>query len=232
MKGCHTLEYWLFAAGAGILVWTWLLVRKGYVSGWARLEESRQRLEAQATELAVVAEEVLSDLSERSERLRQLIAEADAIVAARSGAAVNSAVNSTANGAVGAAISAAPAPAPAANALAASPPAASPPAASVTAQAPPPTESEPVPPALALVAALEAAAASTSAPTERPSAPASGARVAASAPGERATKPAAPPSHQAVWDMAEQGADVTEIARRLQKTKGEVELILGLRRFG
>jgi hypothetical protein len=79
-------------------------------------------------------------------------------------------------------------------------------------------DSEPVPPAIALLSALEAAAA------EAP---------AVAAPGGRARHaPAVPPGHQVVWDLAEQGESVTDIARRLQKTQGEVELILGLRRLG
>lgn len=181
-----------------MLVWTWLLVRKGYVSGWQRLEESRRRLEEQATDLALVAEEVLADLSERAERLQALVAEADKLLAAAGAAS--------------------PQPAAAAAASAPEPGQAPTPAPAPTqAAAPPAPAADDVPPALALVAALEAAAAGHG-------------EVTAPARRSRAAEP--PASHRAVWDLAEQGLDVTAIARRLQKTKGEVELILGLRRLG
>ncbi len=35
-----------------------------------------------------------------------------------------------------------------------------------------------------------------------------------------------------IWELAQKGLDVTEIAKVSKKTKGEVELILGLRKLG
>lgn len=222
------MEYWLLAAGAALLVWTWLLVRNGYVTGWAKLEESRKQLEQQATELAIVAEEVLADLSERTERLRQLIAQADAVLArvpdGEPALATVAADRTPAQARTDAPV------APAAatvwpDGAAVAPPDRTvvPPARTFARPEPPAVETagandaESLPPALALLSALEAAAAETAGSGE--------ARV------ERGRNPV-PPGHQRVWDLAEQGEPVTEIARRLQKTQGEVELILGLRRLG
>lgn len=67
--------------------------------------------------------------------------------------------------------------------------------------------------------------------------PVAAAPVAAAA---AAAEPAIDPSDVAevrsraeeVWRLAQQGRDVTDIARLTNKTKGEVQLILGLRKLG
>lgn len=224
------MQYWLFAAGVAVLLWTWLLVRNGYVTGWAKLEESRKRLEQQATELAIVAEEVLADLSERADKLRELIAQADAVLARAPadgvGARPMGPVAATAPAATPDPAVQAASPDPAGLGVAADPrvPAAAPAANRPRRQEPPAVETattpngEALPPALALLSALEAAAAETSG--------------SAGTFAERKPQHPVPPGHKRVWELAEQGEPVTEIARRLQKTQGEVELILGLRRLG
>ncbi len=46
---------------------------------------------------------------------------------------------------------------------------------------------------------------------------------------KQAAEPDLPPAYAEVYRMADKGLGVTEIARRLNMTKGEVQLILGLR---
>lgn len=49
-------------------------------------------------------------------------------------------------------------------------------------------------------------------------------------------KPPEPPGPSAgmdeIWKLSQSGMEVTEIAKKVRKTKGEVELILGLRKLG
>ncbi|HYF80291.1 MAG TPA: hypothetical protein VD973_24550 [Symbiobacteriaceae bacterium] len=76
-------------------------------------------------------------------------------------------------------------------------------------------------------------AAPESASEAEPSAVVASAAVPSQAPVQAAAEaagPRAPDLHRQVYELADAGTDVTAIARRLGLTKGEVQLILGIRK--
>ncbi len=165
------MAHLFLVAGAALIVWSWWMVRRGYLSGLESLEQGKRELEAVVEELVSVAEQVTNEMKERQAKLEELCAQSDLRIG-RLGGLVDKGHRFTPVSGV------------------------------IKATLPRSAGARREEPATAQAVPAEPGVAMDSSP------------------------------HSAVWQLAEQGMEVTDIARVTQRTNGEVQLILGLRKLG